>query len=354
MDLSKVKEVLLPSRSMQRRVWPIALGLTYILVIYLLGFVHDEYILVNGLKSRHVFMGLLVGFLDAYNPSTRKFLKYFLPFILTGIVYDSMRYFYWRGIEGHIHVAEPYNIEKSLFGIHEAGTVLTPNEYYQAHTSTILDFFCGLAYLIFVVWYLSAAALLYYAKRYNVLRAFGWCFLLVNVMGFSTYYIYPAAPPWYIVQYGMGVGKMFISATPSAAGRFDLIFGTHFFDALYGNSVDVYGAIPSLHVAYPLLVAWAALVTRRFRIPAIAFYFLMCFSAVYLQHHYIIDIIIGTLYSIAALLIVRWVQDRKSLSVVPWPKRLGYLLWPEPCLTAEPGETLNAPHSFNSRSSGRT
>ncbi len=324
MTVAKIKELVLPSRTMQRRVLPIAIGLIYIAVIYYLG----------GLQDRHVYMGLL-GLLDAYNESSRKFLKYFLPFMLTGIVYDSMRYYYWWGIAGHIHVSEPYNMEKAIFGFHEAGKLVTPNEYYAnpAHISVVLDFFCGLAYLIFVGWYLTAAFMLYFSENFRILRAFGWCFFTVNVMGFSTYYIYPAAPPWYITQYGFGPAQMYIHAAPSAAGRFDLIFGTHFFNTMYGNSVDVYGAFPSLHVAYPFMVAWAALVTKRFRIPAIAFYFLMCFSAIYLQHHYILDIILGTAYSIVALLTVRFIQERKSLVNVPWSARLGLLL--QPALAAQ-------------------
>lgn len=357
MPLAKVKafvlpadvtlsEVLLPSRTMKRRMWPIALGLGYILIIWLLGFVNDPYILVNGLKARHVMMGLL-GLLDAYNERTRRFLKYFFPFMLTGIVYDSMRYYYWRGIEGHIHIAEPYYLEKALFGINEGGKILSPNEFFQIHTWMAADFLCGLSYLIFVAWYLSAAFILYFARCYNVLRAFGWCFFLVNVLGFITYYIYPAAPPWYVIEYGLGPAKMFIGATPSAAVRFDRLLGTHFFDAMYGNSVDVYGAIPSLHVAYPLLVAWAALVVKKLRAPTIGFYFLMCFSAVYLQHHYIIDIAFGTLYSLVALIVVRSVQEGRRLQRIPLSKRLVCLLWPTPCFGSEAEESHAAATSRN-------
>lgn len=327
--VDRFKEIVLPSRAMKRRPFFIAFGLGYILVIWLLGFLNDPYILVNGLRFRHVMMGLMIAALDSYNEKSRHFLSYFFPFMLTGIVYDSMRYYYWRGVEGHIHVAEPYNIEKMLFGINEGGKLLSPNEYFQIHTSKIADFFCGLAYLIFVGWYLTAGFGMYFTRHYKVLRAFGWCFFLVNVMGFCTYYIYPAAPPWYIIQYGLTEpAKMFIGATPSAATRFDLLFGTHFFDTMYGNSVDVYGAIPSLHVAYPLLVAWASLVVKQLRPPTIGFYLLMCFSAVYLQHHYIIDIILGTLYALCALLIVRYVQDGRTAKEGSLAERLKELLWP--------------------------
>jgi hypothetical protein len=331
MPIAMIKAVLLPSFTMKRRLWPIALGVAYIAAIYFFG----------GLKARHVMMGSLC-LLDAYNERTRSFLKYFFPFMFTGIVYDSMRYYYWWGIEGHIHVVEPYNWEKALFGISSGGKVLTPNEFFDLHRFTIADFFCGLAYLIFVGWYLGAGFLLYFFRRYKVLTALGWTFFLVNVMGFATYYIYPAAPPWYVTMYGFGPAKMFISATPSAASRFDALLGTHFFDAMYGNSVDVYGAFPSLHVAYPLLVAWSALVTRRFRAPAVAFYFLMCFSAIYLQHHYILDIILGTLYSLFALLVVRTIQEGASPAGEPWPARIRRLLWPDSCFAMGVGG-VNAP-----------
>jgi hypothetical protein len=340
MPLAIIKAILLPSFTMKRRLWPVAIGLAYIAVIYFLG----------GLKARHVMMGLL-GFLDMYNERSRSFLKYFFPFMLTGIVYDSMRYYYWWGIEGHIHVIEPYNWEKALFGINSQGKVLTPNEFFDIHRFKVADFMCGLAYLIFVAEYLTAGFILYYFRRYKVLTALGWSFFLVNVMGFSTYYIYPAAPPWYVTMYGFGPAKMFISATPSAASRFDAIFGTHFFDAMYGNSVDVYGAFPSLHVAYPLLVAWSALVSRRMRLPAVAFYFLMCFSAIYLQHHYIIDIILGTSYAVCALLVVRTIQEGASLGDEPLTSRLRQLLWPDSCFVMGAGG-VNAPASYSDSGAG--
>src|SRR4051812_37985760 len=107
MALAKViLPIISPSTKMKRRLWPLALGAGYILAIYLLG----------GLKDRHVMMGCL-ALLDAYNEKSRKFLSYFFPFMLTGIVYDSMRYFYWELIEGHIHVVEPYVAEKAIFGV---------------------------------------------------------------------------------------------------------------------------------------------------------------------------------------------------------------------------------------------
>jgi membrane-associated phospholipid phosphatase len=247
-----------------------------------------------------------------YNRRSREFLHDFAPIILTGVVYDSMRFFYWRGVAGHVHVAQPYQIEQRLFGISAGGgRVLTPNEWLLARPHAALDLACGFAYLVFVAQYLVTAFVLFFLGRRQLVRTLAWSFLIVNLMGFITYFIYPAAPPWYVQAYGFGPARTDVHAMAAGAERFDLILGTHFFKAVYGRGIDVYGAIPSLHVAYPLIltvVAWGA---RRLRAPATAFYVLMCFAAVYLQHHYVIDVLIGSVYALMAYVLVRWGQAQR-------------------------------------------
>lgn len=286
---------LLPSPGMKRRIWPALLGLAYIAVNYLLG----------GLNHDHTVIGSL-ALLDSYNPRTREFLKYFFPFLLVAILYDSMRYFYWWGITGRIHVTEHYEFDKLLFGIVDEGILRSAPEYFDKHTSVILDLICGFAYLVFVLEYLAAALLLFFRRQFALLAQFGIAFVSVNVIGFVTYFIYPAAPPWYLTLYGFGPAREGISSNAAAAIRFDAFFGTHFFDQLYGRGIDVFGSIPSLHVAYPLLVAWVSWKIRKWLFaPAFLFYVLMCFSAVYLQHHHVVDIILGTAYAILAIPISR-------------------------------------------------
>jgi len=112
-----------------------AIGAGYIAAIGLLG----------GLRGDHVFIGLL-GLLDLYNEKTRLFLRRFLPFIATGVIYDSMRYFYWPGIAGRVHVEEPYRFEQAWFGA--GGRTL--NEWFLAHHWPALDLACGFAYLVYV------------------------------------------------------------------------------------------------------------------------------------------------------------------------------------------------------------
>jgi membrane-associated phospholipid phosphatase len=285
---------LLPSHSMKRRVWPLLVGLGYVALVACLG----------GLRGDHCFVGLLC-LLDFYNEKTRKLLFHFFPFILTGVVFDSMRYFYWQGIEGRVHVSGPYFRDLAWFGINTSvGGVarrLTPNEFFRIHSFAPLDLLCGFAYLTFVGEYLTAAFYLFITDNSRLLIRFGWAFFTVNVLGFLTYFVYPAAPPWYVERYGLGPARMDVIPSAAAATRFDQILGTHFFEQVYGRGVDVYGAYPSLHVAYPfltLLLVFQIPSLRWARLPSVAFYLLMCLSAVYLQHHYVVDILLGTTYAL--------------------------------------------------------
>src|SRR5256885_8138001 len=215
---------------MKRRILPPAAGLVYLAVIWLLG----------GLRPDHVLIGLL-GFLDLYNEKTRLFLRLFFPLMLTGVIYDSMRYFYWPAIAGRVHVIGPYQFELRWFGI--GGQTL--NEFFTAHHWAALDLACGLAYLVYVGEYLAVAFLFFFRGQKEMVRALSYAFLLVNLLGFVTYFLYPPAPPWYVAQHGFGPALLDIHPDAAAASRFDALLGTHFFDELYGRGVDGEGGDPS-------------------------------------------------------------------------------------------------------------
>ena len=215
-----------------------------------------------------------------------------------------MRYFYWPAIAGRVHTFGPWDLDRMLFGV--GGRPL--NEYFLAHHWPVADLATGFAYLTFVGEFLALAMLLFFRNRLAEAATFARCFLVVNVMGFITYFIYPAAPPWYVTEHGFGPVTAHVRPSAAAAHRLDAMFGTHFFDSVYGRGVDVFGAIPSLHSAYPMiavLLVFQIPALRWFRWPAVMFSALMCFSAVYLQHHYVIDVLLGLTYATIAVTLVR-------------------------------------------------
>jgi membrane-associated phospholipid phosphatase len=146
-----------------------------------------------------------------------------------------------------------------------------------------------------------AVGTLFWFKDRALMSKLAFAFLIVNLMGIVTWVSFPAAPPWYVDQYGLGPAVL--DAIPSAAGtaRFDQLVGMKLFTGFYERSANVFGAMPSLHVGYPTVIAcscWA--LGNKWRVPAIGFAGLMAFSAVYLQHHYVLDVVAGLLYGVAA------------------------------------------------------
>jgi membrane-associated phospholipid phosphatase len=82
--------------------------------------------------------------------------------------------------------------------------------------------------------------------------------------------------------------------------RVDGLIGVPYFHAMYGRASDVFGAMPSLHVAYALIVVlegWAVFRAPT-RIASLLFYAMMCFSAVWLDHHWVLDVVAGSAYCV--------------------------------------------------------
>ncbi len=312
--------------------WALLLMFTYWGVIYFLdGKVSNVLISekTQGIRTDIIIMGLVPTLLYYGGKRTRPLLQFLLPLFLTLIVYDSQRY-YADLIRGPIHVKEPYDFDKYFFGIKTAAGVLTPNEWWQIHTVGILDFICGIAYIIFVPVYVAVAAYFRFwlpkkgtkichpeSVGYRAPQIM-WAFFWVNVIGYSTYYWYAASPPWYTALYGFGPARLDVAANLAGCARFDQFVGMPIFANWYGRSADVHGAIPSLHIAYPLISVYWAFRFGSLRVFTTAYYILMCFSAVYLNHHYVLDILWGSAYAIivAVCLDGYWNEKLKKAGVI--------------------------------------
>ena len=103
----------------------------------------------------------------------------------------------------------------------------------------------------------------------------------------------------------------------------DRLLGVPYFQSFYGRSADVFGAVPSLHVAYPLLIViegWVLFGPVR-RSLALLFTASMAFAAVYLDHHYVIDVIWGMAYAVSIDLAFRFLfarlERRRSGAIPP-------------------------------------
>ncbi len=265
-----------------------------------------------GLRPEHIFLYcLMVGFYYAH-ASTRKVALAFVPFVVYWILYDSMRIMPNYELNP-VHVAEPYHFEKQWFGINTPEGRLTPNEYYETRHTPFLDITTGLFYLTWVPIPLLFAFWLLRSNKPLFLK-FSYAFLFVNIIGILIYYLYPAAPPWYVEQYGFEV----IYNTPgNAAGllEFDKLLDVGLFAGIYEKNASVFAAIPSLHSAFPvmcLLYGW------RLKKPWLNVFFSVIvagiwFAAVYSRHHYIIDVLIGGAVAVFSYLVFEFLSEKTVL-----------------------------------------
>lgn len=256
-----------------------------------------------GLRPEHLLIVSIFLILFFAGKSARKLAVGLLPFFIFGISYDWMRV-YPNYEVNPIDVRNLYDLEKFLFGIEENGTLLIPCEYFALHHSVIADILAGFFYLCWVPVPIAFGLWLYLKKDRRLYLRFSIVFLLVNLIGFAGYYIHPAAPPWYAINYGFEA----ILNTPgntAALGRFDELVGLPIFDSLYSRNSNVFAAIPSLHAAYMVVAFYYALVKKCHPAIITIFAVLMCgiwFTAVYSSHHYIIDVLLGITCALLGIL----------------------------------------------------
>ncbi|RZK23875.1 MAG: inositol phosphorylceramide synthase [Hymenobacter sp.] len=259
-----------------------AISLVYLLFSYLLIGFRPEQLVLIGICNGCYFL----------SATTRRFITGFSIFVVFWVLYDYMKAFpnyAYRAVD----VAQIYGLEKSLFGIHTPGKILTPNEFWLLHPHVFLDVLCGVFYLCWVPIPLAFAGYLFFANRQLFLE-FSLTFLLVNLIGFVIYYLHPAAAPWYVQQYGLTFRPLTMGSTAGLA-RFDSFFGVGIFQSIYAKNSNVFAAMPSLHSAYPVIVLFYA-VKNKSGFFNLFFFIIMVgiwFAAVYTSHHYVLDVLAG-------------------------------------------------------------
>jgi hypothetical protein len=266
-------------------------------------------------RFEYVILSIFWAGITFLGPRSRRFANMAVPILLVGILYDQILPLLFP-FRPEPHVADLYHLEQTLFGIHTSSGVVIPSEWLKHHTTAWLDVPTGFGYMTYMFETFIVAAWMFF-KNEDQTNRLAWAFLIVNVLGFTSWILFPAAPPWYVAEYGLGPARM--DAIPSAAGtaRFDAFFGISYFSGFYQRSHNVYGAMPSLHVAYPLVVLLAVwrLPQRWMRWLCLLFFIDVAFAAVYLDHHYVVDAIAGiavafVAYGVMLALRAAWLRWR--------------------------------------------
>jgi len=129
-----------------------------------------------------------------------------------------------------------------------------------------------------------------YLGRHEAFRRFRNTILLANIVGLLGFWLMPTAPPW------MFPDKGFVDGVNHSSALLQTL----------GNS---YAAMPSLHAADALIVAWFLVTTSRTIWAKVLWAFWplwVWFCVIATANHYVLDVLAGIGVAVAALLTTTW------------------------------------------------
>lgn len=246
-------------------------------------------------------------------PRAKRFFVDASPWLAVAIGYDLVRY-------ARAALVEPERVigcglrdlELTLLSVAPG---VTPQDWFAVHHAPAADLLMAVPYAVFAYLALGYAAYLYFVDRPRM-RRYLLAFALANFASFAFWLLLPAAPPWYVRAHGCTID---LSALPDAAAltRVDQLLGIDYFDRFYSRASSVFGALPSMHCAYPvigLLTAWRSSGWRT-RPLHVVYTFWMATAAVYLDHHWITDVIAGWLLALLAVYAANRLLSQRSSEV---------------------------------------
>jgi membrane-associated phospholipid phosphatase len=233
-----------------------------------------------------------------------------LPFTAVLLLYDQT-----RGLADKLgialHEADIVRAERWCFGGTEPTIWLQQHLYNPAH----VYWYDALVTLVYTTHFLATpvlAAVLWLRDRTLWLRYISRIVLL-SVAGLITYCLFPEAPPWLAARDGLTEPV----ARLSARGWIWLHAGdvnTALARAQNDGSNPV-AAMPSLHTAFATLVAIviAGRIRSRWRYLAALYPVAMGYTLVYTGEHYVLDIVAGIAYALAAHAALNWWERRRAV-----------------------------------------
>lgn len=269
-------------------------------------FLGSKYAL-GGLERPHYLFALAIFVAFYLSQFTRQFLVIALPVVIYATLYDFLRYIPFSFLQP-IHVTGPYHWDQWLFGVYQGNHLVSLNQWlHQMTQSKFFDFFSGAIYFLHIPVSLLMIIFLWRKKSRLDAQSYAMAFLVVNLFAFVTYTFFPAAPPWYVEKYGLIQPQGPILGDAAGLVAFDQLLGVNIYTDSYKLGAVTFGAIPSMHAGFATLVWFYSFKLGKKWPLVLGVYILsMYFSAMYSQHHYMIDVVLGILYASIAW----WLTDK--------------------------------------------
>jgi hypothetical protein len=267
----------------------------YILVMWYAG----------ALGWQHVALPVFIWACLSERVGPRRFIQDWWPLCIFLLAYDSMRAWGWL-LYPRVAVEQLFRWEESLFGAPD-GTIWpfyftrwlqrqAPDGRLQGLTS-----FCSAVYASYIFAVPLIMLVLWLSRSRLLFRRMLWAFTALNFMGLAIYILYPAAPPWWVFENGFARPTLEHSHPAGFGGSSTLA-------TIFQYSANRFGAVPSLHAAHPFLLT-LVLAMHNARYPWIwlsaCYIACMWFACVFLNQHYIVDLLIGAALTPIALVFAK-------------------------------------------------
>jgi PAP2 superfamily protein len=256
-----------------------------------------------------------------YLNRTGRFLRDWVP-VLFGIIAYGVTVMAVPRLGVPVHYMPQIDADRVL-GFGTLPTAWLQEHLYHGRTGAI-EVFSFAMYLSHFLAPLILAFLLWAVWNGRGFRDLLFGILAVSILGDITFLAAPTAPPWLAAEHGL--------IPPIHQVLRDTLYDLHLNAAAVrkgdASSYNIVAAIPSLHVAWPVV---CLLVIRKHRLPRWLFAaqlvlgLSIVFAVVYTGEHYLIDAVVGVFYAVAAWwLVQRLFRMRKpvdELSLQPAPVR---------------------------------
>jgi len=230
-----------------------------------------------------------------------QFIKDWTPFLVLFFAYEAMRGFAAKtGLAPH----DLSGIERLLFG-GTLPTLFLQQHFYDPQSVRPQDVVALVLYFLHFPLPIVVGFIFWTRSREHYWR-FISALLLMSVIAFLTYLVFPSAPPR--LQFKGTVHWV----TDETVRK---LFNNYYISPIYSHlNPNQYAAFPSLHAAFPLVSAVYA--WNRYRALAVGLAIWTAgvwIAIVYLGEHYFVDALAGLVYAAVAAVLVELVAGRFRL-----------------------------------------
>jgi len=248
------------------------------------------------LTAEVVIFGLLVGYTALGRRSD--FAWAWTPWLAAIVALDDLRGL--QAVGPSPHASDVIAAERWLFG--GGMPVVDLQRHWEAASGSLSahDVVLSIVYLMHSPAPLLCGAALWGWRR-RLFRVYVTSILVAATAGLLTYLTFPESPPWLAAQHGLlpPVHRI-ASEVMSHAGPLASVYS--------GADPLPNAAMPSLHFAYPLIVAfWTVAAFGRRAAWIVLYPASLTVGVVYLGEHWVLDVIAGLAYAVAA---IAWARRR--------------------------------------------